>query len=82
MLSECQFYFDHHAYRQALSYYLQLLAISPALEDIHQQVIRIRKQLGEFTAMVEQFNECKRILDDYGVPLSAETIKLFKEWTT
>ena len=75
-----QFYFERKAYTKSLEFCEQLLAVNPALEDVHQQVMLIRKQLGQPTAIVDHFNAYKNTLEEeYGFPPSAETVALYKQ---
>jgi DNA-binding SARP family transcriptional activator len=67
-------------YEEALSHGAGLLAIDPAREKIHRQIMRLHALTGDRNAALAQFKRCKQLLqDELGLPPMRETLDLYRQ---
>ncbi|HEY5901327.1 MAG TPA: tetratricopeptide repeat protein, partial [Anaerolineales bacterium] len=65
----------------AISTVQRLLAIDPYREEAHRALMMIHSGRGDQAAMHRQYKACKSALSELGVPISAETEKLYRDLT-
>ena len=67
-------------YEEALAHGAGLLAIDPAREKIHRQMMRLYAQTGDRNAAMAQFKRCKQLLrDELNLPPMRETRRLYRQ---
>jgi DNA-binding SARP family transcriptional activator/TolB-like protein len=54
----------------------KILAIDPANEPAHRAMLRAYGETGDRPAVLRQYEQCRKALEDYGLAPSAETIAL------
>jgi DNA-binding SARP family transcriptional activator len=64
---------------EALNCCLRILAEEPCLEEVHRLAMRIHAASGNRAAIVNQFEQCRRIIkSEIDAEPSPQTIELFK----
>jgi two-component SAPR family response regulator len=66
---------------EALSTAQRVVATDPYREDAHRALMSIHAARGDRAAAHRQYQACKSALSELGVPISAETEKLYRELT-
>ena len=67
-------------YDEALAHGAGLLAIDPAREKIHRQMMRLHALTGDRNAALAQFKRCKQLLrDELNLPPMNETRRLYRQ---
>jgi len=69
-----------HSYDTALSYARRWLQLDPLHEPAHRELMRLYAWSGRHAAVLRQYEECARLLDDeLGAQPKAETTELYAE---
>jgi len=64
----------------SIEYAKRLLAITPWQEDVHRQLMAIHLQIGNRSAALAQYRDCRQLLaDELGVEPSKETEELYAQ---
>ncbi|HUF39218.1 MAG TPA: BTAD domain-containing putative transcriptional regulator [Anaerolineales bacterium] len=67
-------------YEEALAHGSGLLAVDPAREKIHRQMMRLYALTGDRNAALAQFKRCKQLLrDELDLPPMRETRRLYRQ---
>lgn len=70
-------------HQAALSYAHRWLAADPLDEAAHRALMRLYAAMGQPAQVVEQFAQCRRILEtELGVAPSEETVRLYREMSS
>ena len=72
------YYTQQGDHEQALKFAQQLVSLAPYEESAHRSLMRMFSNIGRRSAALEQYQTCKRILqDELGVEPSTETTALY-----
>lgn len=70
-------------YREGLTEAMRLLHLDPLREESHRQLMRLFAHRGQRSAALQQFENCRQILDEeLGVEPTAETVTLHEQIRT
>jgi DNA-binding SARP family transcriptional activator len=73
-----EYYSRRGEYERSLSYGHQLLDLDPLREEVHRAIIRLYMQIGQRAKAVQQFERCRKVLEDeLGVEPMEETLLLY-----
>lgn len=68
------------AYQEALAIAQRYLVIDQTAEDIHQRIIRLYAELGDYPAAMRHFNQCQAILQrELGIAPAPATLLLHEQ---
>ncbi len=74
-----EIYWDRHQRDLAFTYARRRLVVDPLNEEVHQRLMRLYYDTGQFTLALRQYDECRKIIrQKLDVEVGDETTKLYK----